>query len=194
MTNFYNALTAVAVSLSLTGVSLADEEPLASVLMHESEGCMTGPVAQFGRYVGDWDIADQGLQPDGVTWKAGNGARWNFTCVGGGIAVQDFWMPNGAEGGPPPGVGTNLRIYDAKAEQWEIAWTATGAPGFTHIRAKQNTDGDVVMHFVSPEQNPPRRITFFTPTSEGWNWTMEMSRDGGETWFAVYKINATPRK
>ncbi len=180
----------MAVSLSAT----ADEGPLDSVLMKKTSGCMTGPMEQFGRYVGDWDIADQGLQKDGVTWKPGNGARWNFTCVGDGIAVQDFWMPNGPEGSPPPGVGTNLRIYDPKAEQWEIAWTATNAPGFTHIRAKQDENGNINMHWVTPEQTPPRRITFFTPTSEGWDWTMEMSFDGGENWTEVYKIKATPRK
>ncbi|WP_262695947.1 hypothetical protein [Kordiimonas aquimaris] len=186
-----------AASLLTLGATLgthAKNGDLGDVLMDNNEGCMTGPVEQFGRYIGDWDIADQGLQQDGTTWLPGNGARWNFTCVGNGIAVQDFWMPNGPEGGPPPGVGTNLRIYDSKAEQWEIAWTATNAPGFTHIRAKQNEDGNIVMHFVSPEQNPSRRITFFTPTDEGWDWLMEMSFDGGENWTAVYKIKATPRK
>jgi len=191
MIKYLGMVSAVAVSFSLS--AQADEPALDSVLMDGKGGCMAGPVEQFGRYVGDWDIADEGLQQDGVTWKPGNGARWNFTCVGDGIAVQDFWMPNGADGSPPPGVGTNLRIYDPKAEQWEIVWTATNVPGMTHIRAKQNTEGSIVMHFVSPEQNPPRRITFFTPTDEGWNWVMEMSRDGGETWFPVYKIKATPR-
>lgn len=183
-----------ATALSLSAVAHSDEEALSSVLMNETEGCMSGPVAQFGRYIGDWDIADQGLQKDGVTWKPGNGARWNFTCVAGGAAVQDFWMPNDAEGNKLPGGGTNLRIYEPKTESWEIAWATTGAPGFTHINAKQNDAGDIVMHFVSPEQNPPRRIIFYTPTDEGWDWSMDMSFDGGENWTTVYKIKATPRK
>ena len=114
------------------------------VLMDKTGGCMEGPVAQFGRYIGDWDIEDEGLQQDGTTWLPGNGARWNFTCVGDGIAIQDFWMPNGPEGGQVPGVGTNLRIYDPANERWEIAWTATQSPGFTHIRAEQNDEGDIV--------------------------------------------------
>lgn len=163
------------------------------VLMDKTSGCMEGPVAQFGRYIGDWDIVDEGLQQDGTTWLPGNGARWNFTCVGDGIAVQDFWMPNGPAGGPVPGVGTNLRIYDPANERWEIAWTATQSPGFTHIRARQNDDGDIVMHWVSPELPQPRRITFFTPTDEGWDWVMEMSFDEGENWTPVYKIKATRR-
>jgi|GEM_PF-615151 len=171
------------------------EEPLESVLMADAKGCMEGPVAQFGRYVGDWNIADQSLsKDDGKTWLPGNGARWNFTCVGNGIAVQDFWMPNGPDGKPAGRVGTNLRIYDPAAERWEIAWTATRSPGFMHIRAKQGTDGNIVMDIVSPVQDPPRRIIFFTPTEAGWNWVMEQSFDGGESWTPVYKIKATPRQ
>ncbi|MFC4348085.1 hypothetical protein ACFO5Q_09540 [Kordiimonas lipolytica] len=174
---------------------VAAEEPLASVLMDETGGCMEGPVAQFGRYIGDWDIEDQTLsQDDGETWLPGNGARWNFTCVGNGIAVQDFWMPNGKAGGPAPGVGTNLRIYDATSGQWEIAWTATRSPGFAHIQAKMDEGGNIIMHWASPVQDPPRRITFYPPTDEGWDWLMEMSFDGGESWTGVYKIKATPRQ
>jgi hypothetical protein len=165
---------------------------LSSVLMGDTEGCLKGPVEQFGRYVGDWTMQDWSLsKQDGKTWIEGKGARWNFTCVGNGIAVQDFWMPNGG------GVGTNLRIYDPKSEQWQIAWTATGAPGFSHIRAREDENGNIIMHYVSPEQNPPRRITFYKPTSEGWNWLLEMqfpkkSGEEGETnWVGVYKMSAT---
>jgi hypothetical protein len=103
-------------------------------------------------------------------------------------------MPNGAEGAPAPGVGTNLRIYDPKEERWEVTWTATKAPGKTHIRAQQDAHGNMVMNYVSPEQNPPRRITFFSPTREGWDWVMELSFDSGKTWTPVYKIKATARQ
>ncbi len=174
-------------------VANAQEADLSDVLMDQASGCMEGPMAQFGRYIGDWDIEDEGLQQDGTTWLPGNGARWNFTCVGNGIAVQDFWMPNGAEDGPAPGVGTNLRIYDPENNRWEIAWTATQSPGFTHIRAAEDEDGNIVMNYVSPLPSPPRRITFFKPTDEGWNWVMEMSFDQGDTWTPVYKIKATRR-
>lgn len=189
------SLSSLVLSLALAvGAPHAANDGLSDVLMDNGEGCTTGPVEQFGRYLGDWNIEDQGLQQDGKTWAPGNGARWNFTCVGNGIAVQDFWMPNGAAGGPPPGVGTNLRIYDPNTQQWEITWTATRSPGFSHIRAKEDEGGNIVMHYVSPEQNPPRRITFFPPTDKGWDWVMEVSLDSGETWTAVYKIKATPRE
>ncbi|NVJ97235.1 MAG: hypothetical protein HWE25_03725 [Alphaproteobacteria bacterium] len=182
----------VAAGLAISPV--AAETPLSDVLMDKAEGCMTGPVSQFGRYVGDWNIEDHSLsRDDGETWVPGNGARWNFTCVGNGIAVQDFWMPNGPDGKPAGRVGTNLRIFDPASNQWEIAWTATNTPGFMHIQARQNADGDIVMNIVRPVQDPPRRIIFFPPTDEGWNWVMEISQDEGISWTPVYKITATRR-
>ena len=167
---------------------------LSSVLMNETQGCLTGPVEQFGRYVGDWDMQDWSLsREDGKTWVEGKGARWNFTCVGDGIAVQDFWMPSGG------GVGTNLRIYDPKTQDWQITWTATGTPGFSHIQAKEDQDGNIIMRYISPKQAPDRRITFYQPTDDGWKWLLEVqfprkNGEEGETqWVGVYKMSATRR-
>jgi len=178
--------------LTTTPISTSD---LATVAMEKTEGCLTGPVEQFGRYLGDWDIQDWALsQTDGKTWNEGKGARWNFTCLGNGIAVQDFWMPNGG------GVGTNLRIYDPKEKRWEVAWTASNLPGLTHIRAKEaaakeGKKGNIIMHYVSPQQTPPRRITFMPPTENGWDWKLEMELPSGDTkaWREVYRIKATRR-
>ena len=165
-----------------------ESETLSAVLMDKNDGCMTGPTAQFGRYVGDWDIQDWTLsRDDGKTWIDGNGARWNFTCVGDGIGVQDFWMPNGG------GVGTNLRIYNAETESWDIVWTATNAPGTMNINAVQQQDGEIVMSILSPEQKPPRRIIFYPPTNEGWDWAMQMDPSNSGSWTTVYKIKATRR-
>lgn len=148
--------------------------------------CMDGPLAQFGRYVGDWRIEDQQLAQDGSEWLPGKGARWRFECIGDGTAVQDFWMPNAG------GFGTNLRTYNPDSASWEIVWAARSQKGLLHIRAERREDDSILMDVVSPEQNPPRRITFFPPDENGWNWQMEWSFDGGESWTVVYKIRATP--
>lgn len=151
-----------------------------------SDDCMTGPLAEFGRYVGNWDIQDQNLSKDGKTWTDGKaGTKWNFACLEGGTAVQDFWHP--AKGG----YGTNLRTYNTETKSWDIVWTAKGLNGFTRINAVKDDGDNMVMSFVSPAQNPPRRITFMKPTDDGWNWKLEMSFDGEQTWVEVYKIKAT---
>ena len=141
---------------------------------------------QFGRYVGDWKIEDQQLARDGSGWGPGQGARWIFKCIGDGVAVQDFWMPNSG------GWGSNLRTYNPDTEGWEIVWVATSLNGLMHISATQDDTGAVNMEILKPVQEPPRRITFMTPDDGGWDWVMEQSFDGGNTWVAVYKIRATP--
>ncbi|MBT8135749.1 MAG: hypothetical protein KJO54_01915 [Gammaproteobacteria bacterium] len=148
-------------------------------------GCMEGPLVQFGQYIGQWKIEDSSLARDGSGWTNGQGAQWDFVCVGGGTAVQDFWMPNE---GP---VGTNLRTYNPETESWDIVWTIKGLVGQAHINAKQQANGNLLMTYVSPAQNPPRRITFFPATEDSWNWMMEFSFDGGESYIEVYRIKAT---
>lgn len=163
--------------------AFADE---AAIPLGDKSACMEGPMAQFGRYVGNWDIADSQLKQDGSGWSDGAGAKWNFVCIGDGVAVQDFWIPNGG------GIGSNLRTWHPDTETWDIAWTAKGLPGFAHITAEQDDAGNIVMHYVSPIPDPLRRITFYPPDENGWNWTLEWSQDNGENWFEVYRIKATP--
>jgi len=147
--------------------------------------CLEGPMAQFGRYVGDWKIEDESLARDGSGWSPGKGARWVFECIGDGTAVQDFWMPNGG------GFGTNLRTYNPDTGAWEIVWAAQSLNGLMHISAQQTDDGNIVMDILRPVQDPPRRIIFFEPDEDGWSWVQQWSFDGGETWTDVYHIRAT---
>lgn len=153
----------------------------------ENEGCMQGPLAEFGRYIGNWDIEDSSYDKEDGDWKPGAGARWNFVCLGNGTAIQDFWLPAGG------GVGSNLRTYNSDTESWDIAWTVTGMKGFAHIQAKKDSNDKIVMHYKSPLPDPLRRITFFPPDANGWNWKLEISQDKGENWIEVYRIRASRR-
>ncbi len=168
----------------LFAAAASGAEPTA-LPVDNAAACMEGPLAQFGRYVGNWDIEDQRLSPDGSEWLPGNGSRWNFVCIGNGTAIQDFWLPDDGN------VGTNLRTYNADTESWDIAWAINTQPGFAHIGAKKDENGNIVMRYRSPPQDPPRRITFYPPDGDGWNWTLEFSFDGGATWVEVYRIRAT---
>jgi len=151
----------------------------------DADGCREGPLAQFGQYIGDWRIADSTRNQETGEWEPGKGARWIFTCLGDGTAIQDFWMPFNSP------VGTNLRTYHSETESWDIAWTIKGTPGFAHIVAKQNESGEIVMKYKSPLPEPPRKITFYPVEDDQWNWKLEFSFDGGSTWTEVYRIKAT---
>jgi hypothetical protein len=156
-----------------------------SIPVGEKSACMEGPLAQFGQYIGDWDIEDSRLSQDGSEWTPGAGAKWIFVCIGEGTAIQDFWIPHD---GP---IGTNLRTWDPDAESWEIAWTIKGMAGFAHIQARMNDEGNIVMHYKSPLPDPLRRITFFPAGADGWNWKLEVSNDEGANWINVYRIKAS---
>jgi len=158
-----------------------------TVPVGQNEGCMQGPLAEFGRYIGNWDIETSSFSKEDKDWKPGAGARWNFVCLGNGTAIQDFWLPVGGS------VGTNLRTYNSDTESWDIAWTVTGMKGFAHIQAKKDGNDNIVMHYKSPIPDPLRRITFFPPDANGWNWKLEISQDEGENWIEVYRIKASRR-
>ncbi len=176
------------VALLLTGGGVINAADTAAIPAGDTDACMQGPLAQFGRYIGSWNIEDSRLSDDGSKWMAGAGARWNFVCIGNGTAIQDFWMPAGGD------VGTNLRTYNPDTESWDIAWAITSMPGFAHIGAVADAAGNIVMHYKSPLPDPLRRITFFPPDADGWNWKLEVSADDGNTWTEVYRIKATPAR
>lgn len=177
--NFQLGLVAVLLSTA------AYADP-AALPFDSRSGCEEGPLAQFGQYLGDWKIEDSTLSADTGKWEPGKGARWIFTCLGDGTAIQDFWFPSD---GP---VGTNLRTYNNETESWDIAWAIKGTPGLAHIGARQNVSGEIVMQYKSPLPNPPRKITFYPADDDGWNWKLEFSFDDGDTWTEVYRIIATP--
>lgn len=173
----------IMISLLLASPALGSDS---GIPLGSNEACMQGPLAQFGRYIGDWKIEDSQFAQDGSGWNSGPGARWIFSCLGNGTAIQDFWLP------PDGSIGTNLRSYNPDTGMWDIAWAINTAPGLAQIAAKQDDAGNIVMHYVAPIPNPLRRITFFPPDDTGWNWQLEMSWDEGENWTEVYRIRATP--
>jgi len=168
----------------LIGTSASATLPIA-----KNDGCLDGPMAQFGQYLGNWHIADSQLAADGSAWTDGAGARWDWVCLGDGTAIQDYWMPTGGN------VGTNLRMWNSETNTWDIAWMYKGMKGFAHITAEHDVqNGNTVLLYKSPIPNPMRRITFFPATADGWKWKMEQSTDEGQSWREVYRIVATPWK
>lgn len=163
----------------------ASAQEFDTTAMNKEKGCMIGPAKQFGQYIGDWDILERRLGQDGK-WTEHKGTKWNFKCVGDGIAIQDYWLPaNGS-------VGTNLRIYNAETKSWDIAWTSTLTPGLALITAQEHNNGNIIMHYVT-EINPKRRITFFPAHENGWNWQMELDLEG-QGWIKVLELMASNSK
>ena len=160
----------------------ATAEEFDATAMNKVQGCMNGAMLEFGQYLGDWNILEKRLGQDGQ-WTEHKGTKWNFKCVGDGIAIQDYWLPANGK------AGTNLRIYNPESKSWDIAWAATDTPGMARINAVKQDNGNIVMHYVT-DISPKRRITFFPPNKDGWNWQMEMDLEG-RGWTKVLELIAT---
>jgi len=146
---------------------------------------------QFGLLVGSWSCRGSSRQPDG-SWKDNPGEpRWVFYYTLDGHAVQDFWIP--APDSPPTAApGTNLRVYDEKADAWNVAWITTTQGGFDEFTARWVEDR-IVMHGERPArgsfQAHRARITFFEIGKESFDWKYEFSAVGdGQTWTEAARL------
>lgn len=180
----YKSLRIQIIQATVAILLIGSVQATETIPISDKAACMTGPISQFGRYIGNWKIEDSALSQETGEWEPGEGAQWNFTCLG-GMAIQDFWLPAGGK------VGTNLRTWNPETESWDIAWAVTGMAGFAHIGAKMEAGGSMVMHYKSPIPTPVRRITFFPPDENSWNWKLEISQDEGANWIEVYRIKAS---
>ena len=160
--------------------------PLKGDPQQQREACANGPLAAFGRYVGAWTFVDHTIAPDG-SWTTGQGGDWDFHCLGAGQAVIDLWQPRAG------GFGATVRMFDAKRDRWDVVFTGEGSRAMSHLVATELSDGSIEMHYVQPAHDPARRITFSPPRPDGFDWTMAISRDGGDSWTDVYRMEVRPR-
>lgn len=162
---------------------------LNSVAQTKQSNHQSNPLGLFAQLVGKWKIADQSLTKDGK-WQAGNGADWNFYSILNGAAIQDDWIsPSLSQPEPETGrqFGTNVRIYNAKKKQWEMAWASnTGQKIDTFTAVEKN--GSIIMQGVFGGANT--KITFYDIKTKRFSWKMERQTDK-DTWLEIYRIEGT---
>ncbi len=157
---------------------------LACLSMAASPACTQDPRQAFDKLLGDWVIHDWARQPDGG-WSPQAGGEWQFQCLERGIAIQDYYRSNDALT-----VGTNLRVYDPESEHWQVVWTATDSPGFSHYTAVYAEDQQrIVMQSVTGSEQMQRAI-YKNIQADSWDWELQHSADGEQPWVPVYRIHA----
>ena len=140
---------------------------------------------QFGRLSGPWDCAIFNLQQEGGWQKRAGGARWTFNYALDGNAVTDIWEPE-PDGDYPGSVGMNLRVYDAQAEVWRIAWTTLDQARFDLYEASYE-DGDIIMWGQQPDHQV--RVTFYNVQPLQFEWKYEFSPlDDGTLWTEIVRM------
>jgi hypothetical protein len=149
----------------------------------------------FAKLVGNWTIKDFTLTKSGE-WQELGGADWNFYWILDGAAIQDDWIsPGMSKPAPENGrqLGTNIRIFNPKTSEWEMAWISNGGKKLENFSAK-NIKDTVVMN--GDYQGIPTRITFYNIRKNHFSWKMERPKknDKGELtddWRVIYKIEGT---
>ena len=140
---------------------------------------------QFGRLGGPWDCDIYNLQPDGRWKERLGGARWTFYYALDGNAVTDIWEPEPNDD-YPGSVGMNLRVYDAQADLWHVAWTTVDQARFDLYEASYE-DGDIIMWGQQPDHQV--RVTFYNVQPLQFEWKYEFSPlDDGSLWTEVVRM------
>lgn len=140
-------------------------------------------VNQFGQLVGQWSCAGENRNQDGSWTPNPAPARWDWYWVLDGYAVQDVWQPGTSAPNAPLRVGTNVRLYDAKQQQWNIIWGTAAQSFWENITAKWQDDRMVMS--MQRAKGPvfaahAVRITFFNITDDKFDWTYEFAQPGTE--------------
>ncbi len=140
---------------------------------------------QFGRLGGPWDCSIYYLQQDGSWQPRAGGARWTFSYALGGHAITDIWEPEPDEE-YPGSIGMNMRVFDAKADLWRIAWTTVDQARFDLYEASYE-DGDIIMWGQGPDHQV--RVTFYNVRPQQFDWKYEFSAtDDGTLWTEVARM------
>ena len=150
---------------------------------------------QFVSMLGEWKISDSSLGKDGK-WTAGYGADWNWYTILDGNAIQDDWIQPSLniklKDKSKRQFGTNIRIYNPKKNQWEMAWASNGGKKVDTFTAV-GIDGKVVMSGFYAGNNT--RITFYDMKKNTFEWKMEIqSKEDKTVWKEIYRIHGDRKK
>ena len=143
------------------------------------------------KLLGNWEISDSSLDPQGQ-WQPGQGASWHFYPILNGHAIQDDWVaPALSQAEPDSGrqYGTNIRIYNPKRNQWDMAWASIKGQKVDTFTAVEKA-ASIIMSGQFNEATA--RITFFNLKAHSFEWKLEL-KQANETWLEVYRLSAKRR-
>lgn len=140
---------------------------------------------------GEWDVAmSWRMTPDGE-WMASKGVA-TYSMVLEGSTLQ---MEYSGSDMPMPFVGLMLQTYDRVAGHFQSVWVDNMSARMSYYTG--NKEGEKMV--LSGEEIMPdgstalARVTTFNHTETSFDWTMEMSGDGGKTWWTSGKATYTKK-
>jgi hypothetical protein len=130
----------------------------------------------FDRFVGSWDLDCVFYGADGkVTRFSG---QWIFGWVLDGHVLQDVLIES--RGLERRALGSTIRFYDAKSEQWRVVWIPPSSGNV--IALKGGALGDRIVLEGLDVDGARLRWSFNDIHADSFLWRGETSADGGRTW------------
>ena len=136
---------------------------------------LAGKAALFDRFVGAWDLDSVHHATDGKSTSFRG--KWIFGWVLDGRLLQDVLIEGDERSGRR--LGTTLRFYDAKSEQWRGVWIPPSSGNV--IVLKGGAEGDRIV-LEGKEPGAVLRWSFNDVQRDSFLWRGETSADGGRTW------------
>ena len=133
-----------------------------------------GQQRQFDFWVGDWEVQNRGLQPDG-SWRDAGTAHAQVNSVLDGQAILEQWTGEN----PLKLRGFSLRTYDAEQQRWEIILNWHGGTPSSFSQMVGNF-ADQRGEFFPPGGTPRTRFTFSRPARDSCQWDQATSQNGAD--------------
>jgi hypothetical protein len=142
--------------------------------------------------VGDWNVTmKSGMDPDTTTWTESQGTC-TYKYVLGGAAMQ-FEYKGEAMGMPFEGMA--VQCFDRETGMWQMSWTDNMSGRLSLYTGKRADHATVVIgEDIYNGQTYITRITSYNETSDAFDWKMEYSTDGGQTFLPSARAKYTRTK
>lgn len=144
-------------------------------------------VEQFGRLVGEWQCTTEALQEDG-SWSK-NEARWTWSYVLDGFAIQDTYVVPRVPFMNRPLHGTNIRAFNSRTQKWSVVWIQNASNTFDPPYEAVAEGPDMVMTGPRRDGGGPFRVTFYKITDRSFEWRNEDRQPDG-SWKETFRIHA----
>lgn len=152
-------------------------------------------LAQFGRFVGSWEIAGRFFAEDGEV-EDEHRAEWHFAWVLDGRAIQDVLIRPARgpllDAGMTREYGTTLRVFDARIDAWRVVWVASVSGRVISLIARDDGVGGIAIEGRAPSGDL-YRWTFSDIQDDSFIWNGYQSADEGRTWFHGQEMQAERR-
>ncbi len=155
--------------------------------------CASAAARAFDFWIGEWEIAQQILRPDG-TW-IDLPARTSVTATLDGCALVEHWHGEVLffwEGMKTPEAmsGLSVRAYDPTSSKWYVHWMDTRSPRFgePYVGTFAKGIGVFFQRITTPDGTRLGRITFSDIAADSVRWALAVSTDEGGTWRTLWTM------